>query len=68
MNDLEKLIEVFPNGAEQLNLLPTLFNFLVCMVMAFVVRAFYVRRSYSLTGKNHIGAILDRKIESMLLL
>lgn len=58
MNDLEKLIEVFPNGIEQLNLLPTLFNFLVCMVMAFVVRAFYVRRSFSLTGKNHIGAIL----------
>lgn len=58
MNDLEKLIELFPNGTEQLDLLPTLFNFLVCLVMAFVVRAFYVRRSFSLTGKNHIGAVL----------
>ena len=35
-----------------------LFNFGLCMIMAFIVRSFYVNRSFSLTGKNHIGAIL----------
>ncbi len=58
MNDLDKLMELFPTGTEQLDLLPTLFNFILCFVMAFVVREFYVRRSFSLTGKNHIGSIL----------
>ena len=58
MNDLDKLIGLFPNEAAELDLLPTLFNFAVCIIMAFIVRAFYVRRSFSLTGKNHIGAVL----------
>ena len=58
MKDIEELIEFFPTGANQLDLLPTLVNFLICFVMSFIVRAFYVRRSFSLTGKNHIGAIL----------
>lgn len=58
MEDINGLMELFPNNADQLDLLPTLANFLLCFAMAFVVRAFYVRRSFSLTGKGHIGAVL----------
>ena len=42
----------------QLELLPTLYSFLICILMSFILREFYVRRSFSLTGKNHIGSII----------
>jgi len=58
LNDLDKFVEMLSSESADLALLPTLFNFLICLVMSFIVRAFYVRRSFSLTGKNHIGAIL----------
>tara|TARA_B100001013_G_C24601763_1_gene439212 strand:+ start:481 stop:1173 length:693 start_codon:yes stop_codon:yes gene_type:complete len=44
--------------AFQVELIPTLFSFALCVVMSFVLREFYIRRSYSLTGKNHIGSII----------
>ncbi|MBT3280952.1 MAG: DUF4956 domain-containing protein, partial [Campylobacteraceae bacterium] len=52
MNEL-----ITPNVA-QLDLIPTLFNFLMCVVMSFIVRDFYIKRSFSLTGKMHIGSII----------
>jgi len=52
MNEL-----ITPNMA-QLDLIPTLFNFLMCVVMSFIVRDFYIKRSFSLTGKMHIGSII----------
>lgn len=58
MNDLNQMISSFDGGVGELDLLPTLMNFLVCIAMGFVVREFYIRRSFSLTGKNHIGSIL----------
>ncbi len=58
MNDLDKFVEMVSGDSATLALLPTSFNFIICLIMAFIVRAFYVRRSFSLTGKNHIGAIL----------
>jgi len=42
----------------QMELIPTLSSFLLCMIMSFILKAFYIRRSFSLTGKNHIGSIL----------
>jgi len=42
----------------QLDLLPTLFSFSLCIIMSFIVREFYIRRSFSLTGKLHIGSII----------
>ncbi len=42
----------------QLDLLSTLLNFFICVGMSFILRWFYIRNSYSLTGKNHIGGIL----------
>ena len=32
--------------------------FAACVAMSFIVREFYIRRSFSLTGKSHIGSIL----------
>jgi hypothetical protein len=42
----------------QVELIPTLFSFVVCVLMSFIVRDFYIRRSFSLTGKMHIGSII----------
>lgn len=53
--NLNKL--VVPNMS-QLNLFPTLFGFIMCVIMSFIVRDFYTRRSFSLTGKMHIGSII----------
>jgi len=61
MNDSENnaLLELLSStSATQVELLPTLFNFFVCIAMSFVLRSVYLRRSFSLTGKNHIGSIL----------
>jgi hypothetical protein len=41
-----------------LDLLPTLFSFTICILMSFIVRAFYGSRAFSLTGKTHIASIL----------
>lgn len=61
MNDSENnaLLELLSSsGATQVELLPTLFNFFICIAMSFVLRSVYLRRSFSLTGKNHIGSII----------
>ena len=42
----------------QLDLIPTLFGFIMCVLMSFIVRDFYIKRSFSLTGKMHIGSII----------
>jgi hypothetical protein len=42
----------------QLEFIPTLFNFFMCILMSFIVRDFYIKRSFSLSGKMHIGSIL----------
>ncbi len=42
----------------QLDLIPTLFSFFMCVIMSFIVRDFYIKRSFSLTGKMHIGSII----------
>jgi hypothetical protein len=44
--------------APQTELIPTIFSFILCVLMSFILRSFYLRRSFSLTGKNHIGSIL----------
>ena len=33
-------------------------NFSLCIIMSFIVKTFYIRRSFSLTGKMHIGPII----------
>ena len=50
-------LSILSNVQEE-NLLMVIVNFCMCALLAFILRAFYVRYSTSLTGKNHIGTIL----------
>ena len=45
-------------GTFQVSLVPTLFSFALCIIMSFILREVYIRRSFSLTGKSHIGSII----------
>tara|TARA_B100001059_G_C17685223_1_gene501938 strand:+ start:65 stop:757 length:693 start_codon:yes stop_codon:yes gene_type:complete len=45
-------------GTFQVSLVPTLWSFLLCIIMSFILREVYIRRSFSLTGKSHIGSII----------
>jgi hypothetical protein len=59
MNKISELEQALAGMAmTQMDIFPTLINFAICLIMAFVVRSFYIRRSFSLTGKHHIGSIL----------
>jgi len=46
------------NGMQQLDIVTVLVNFFLCVFMSFLLRGFYISRSFSLTGKNHIGSII----------
>ncbi len=54
-NDLSSYLQPVTN---QVDLLHTMLNFGVCIIMSFVLRKFYINRSFSLSGKHHIGSIL----------
>jgi asparagine N-glycosylation enzyme membrane subunit Stt3 len=58
MNELKDISELINPSITQLDIFPTLFSFLMCILMAFIVRDFYIKRSFSLTGKMHIGSII----------
>ena len=58
MNELINLNELITPNMAQLDLIPTLFSFSMCVLMSFIVRDFYIKRSFSLTGKMHIGSII----------
>ena len=58
MNDIMNLNDLFAEGNDQLGLMSTLFSFALCVLMSFVIRDLYIRRSFSLTGKAHIGSII----------
>ena len=58
MNDAFNLSALMQPESTQVDLLQTLFNFLVCVLMSFIVRYFYISRSFSLSGKLHIGSII----------
>jgi hypothetical protein len=46
------------SSAPDESLLITMINFVLCVVMSFVVRSFYITYSVSLTGKHHIGVVI----------
>ena len=51
--------EIFSqNAIPQTDYIITIVNFILCVVMSFILRSFYIRRSFSLTGKKHIGSII----------
>ncbi len=46
------------NEYSEIAFIPTTINFIFCIIMSFILRNFYINRSMSLVGKNHIGTIL----------
>ena len=46
------------SGVQQMDITVVLVNFILCVIMAFILRRFYISRSFSLTGKSHIGSII----------
>ena len=55
ISDLEKIIY---KGIDELSFTIIFFNFLGAIVISFLVKAFYTRFSYSLTGKMHLAPII----------
>ena len=58
MNNLLEINQLINPNIDQLDIIPTLFSFFICVLMSFIVRDFYIKRSFSLTGKMHIGSII----------
>lgn len=58
MEEILKLQEMVGLGVERLNIATTMFNFTMCIIMAFIIKTFYIKFSYSLTGKMHIASIM----------
>ena len=58
MNDFANVSNFLQPEVNQLDITQTLFNFVICILMAFILRKFYINRSYSLSGKLHIGSVL----------
>ncbi len=58
MNEFANLSSYLQPEVNQLDIMQTLFNFIICILMAFILRKFYINRSYSLSGKLHIGSVL----------
>lgn len=58
MENLPAIEDLMLNGGDGVGVFSTLFAFAVCLAMAFILRQFYVQRSYSLSGKSHIASIL----------
>lgn len=58
MNNLLDINQLINPNIDQLDIIPTLFSFFICVLMSFIVRDFYIKRSFSLTGKMHVGSII----------
>ena len=58
MNNLLDINQLINPNIAQLDIIPTLFSFVICVLMSFIVRDFYIKRSFSLTGKMHIVSII----------
>ena len=58
MQELDLLTNVFMSSAPDVGVFSTTINFILCVGMSFLVRAFYIKYSVSLTGKHHIGVVI----------
>ena len=59
MDNFQQLFELYSQTNNQITIFQALVNFLICMVLSFVVRAFYVKRSVWFgDGKSHIASII----------
>ena len=58
MDELLSNSGLFMGGASDTSIFVISINFILCVSMSFAVRAFYIKYSVSLTGKNHIGVVI----------
>lgn len=58
MDKISQLENFLYAGSGDTGLLTIFINFVGAMLVSFLVRAFYIRYSFSLTGKSHIGSVL----------
>jgi hypothetical protein len=45
-------------NSSELDIVHTMYAFILCLLMSFILRSFYINRSLSLTGKLHTGSII----------
>ena len=59
MENLNSIIsDSFGHTSFEIDIVALVINFSLCICMSFLVRAFYIKYSVSLTGKHHIGVVL----------
>lgn len=58
MDNFQQLFELYSQTNNQITIFQAIVNFFICMILSFIVRAFYVKRSFSLVGKTHIASII----------
>lgn len=58
MNNFQELLELYSQTNSQITFFQTIINFFICMTLSFIVRAFYMNRSFTLIGKTHIASII----------
>jgi len=58
MEKISELEKLFYKSSDELSLAILLFNFIGAIIISFLIKAFYTRYSFSLTGKQHIGPII----------
>ena len=59
MNTVDSILNATSSsGFAELDLFSVIFNFIMCVLMSFIARLFYIKYSTSLTGKHHIGTVI----------
>ena len=59
MNTVDSILSATSSsGFAELDLFSIIFNFIMCVLMSFIARLFYIKYSTSLTGKHHIGTVI----------
>jgi uncharacterized membrane protein YhiD involved in acid resistance len=59
MNTVDSILSATSSsGFAELDLFSVIFNFVMCVLMSFIARLFYIKYSTSLTGKHHIGTVI----------
>ncbi len=59
MNTVDSILSATSSsGFAELDLFSVIFNFIMCVLMSFIARLFYIKYSTSLTGKHHIGTVI----------
>lgn len=59
MNTVDSILNATSSsGFAELDFFSVIFNFIMCVLMSFIARLFYIKYSTSLTGKHHIGTVI----------